>query len=91
MVNTGGPMHPDNAFRPALFSFPQWQLLYESALLEFDREELSHRIMTAESAIQNRLASIEGDSNQHDAEREAIEAALLGLNYLRELAGDYRH
>jgi len=82
-------VYPDNAFPPSRFSFPEWQLLYQSALLEFDREKLSHRVNTAESAIRNRLASIAGDSNHH-AEREAIEDALRGLNYLkRQLAGNY--
>ena len=84
-------MYPDYALPPSRFSFPEWQLLYQSALLEFDRKELSHRIITAESAIHNRLVSIAGDSNHH-AERESIEDALLGLNYLkRELAEDCRN
>jgi len=84
-------MYPDSPFPPSEFTFPEWQPWYQSALLEFDRKKLSHRVITAESAIRNRLASIEGDSNHH-AEREAIEDALLGLNYLkRELADDYRN
>jgi len=84
-------MYPDSAFPPSEFTFPEWESSYQSALLEFDREKLSHRVNTAESAIRNRLASIEGDSNHHE-EHEAIEDALLGLNSLkRELAEDYRN
>jgi len=84
-------MYPDNALPPSEFTFPLWQPWYQSALLEFDRKKLSHRVIVAESVIHNRMASIAGDSNHH-AEREAIEDALLGLNYLkRELAEDYRN
>ena len=81
-------MYSDNAFPASEFTFPEWQPWYQSALLEFDCKKLSVQIEVAESAIHNRLATIRGDSNHH-AEREAIEDALLGLNYLkRQLADD---
>ena len=81
-------MNPDNAFPPSDFHLPEWQQLYESALLEFDKNKLSGRVQAAESAMNNRLASIAGDSDQH-AEREAIESALFGLNYLKRELAEY--
>ncbi|MFZ0808620.1 MAG: hypothetical protein WAN03_20670 [Candidatus Sulfotelmatobacter sp.] len=62
--------------------YPEWQKHYLDALLELDQQQLSPRIVAAESAIAKRLQSIAGDTNHH-AERRAIEDALSSLRVLK--------
>jgi len=62
--------------------YPEWQMHFQEALLELDREKLRERIAAAETAISNRLQALAGDSNHH-AERQAIEDALLLILVLK--------
>jgi hypothetical protein len=62
--------------------FPEWQRLYEAALLEIDRVAMPLRIEAAEEAVINRRINL-SFKDGHTAEREAIEEALKNLRILR--------
>ena len=62
--------------------YPEWQSEYLAALLELDPKTLFERVMTAETAIFNRLQAMAhnlGDS----AERQAIADALASLRVIK--------
>ena len=62
--------------------YPEWQHEYQAAVAELNRENLSARVVAAETAIFNRLQSI-SQSSHHQAERQAIEDALASLRVLK--------
>lgn len=62
--------------------YPEWQLEYEATLLEVDNEELSRRVIAAETAIFKRLQSISRNP-ELKVEQRAIEDALASLRILK--------
>jgi len=62
--------------------YPEWQPEYQAALLEFDPKQVIERVKEAETAIFNRLQSLLGSDNSQ-AERLAIEDALVGLRVIK--------
>jgi hypothetical protein len=67
-------------------SFPQgvpdWQSLYQAALVETDPEKLHQRILLVEEAIYMRSQAIHG-SAKDSAERQAIEDAMQTLRVIQ--------
>jgi hypothetical protein len=61
--------------------YPDWQLVYESALLDGEPLEIVKRVTEAENAIFRRLQALDGD---HLGERQAIEHALQRLLLIKE-------
>ncbi len=74
---------PDAFPSTLLFRFPEWQLEYEAALLELDREKLPKRVATAETAIFTRLEALVGKAD-HEQERIAMDDALHALRLLKQ-------
>jgi len=65
-----------------------WKESYWAALAETDDEQLRERLRAAKGAIDARLHEMQMDHGGTPEEREAITAALNGLNALRrELQG----
>ena len=62
--------------------YPEWQHQVQAALLEHDREKLLEQMRTAEAAIFNRLQAI-SQSPDHEAERDAIQDALVSLRIVK--------
>ncbi len=62
--------------------YPEWQHQVQAALLEHDREKLLEQVRTAEAAIFNRLQAI-SQSPDHEAERDAIQDALVSLRIVK--------
>jgi hypothetical protein len=60
-----------------------WQKLYEAAILETDDEKLVKRLQVAKAAIDARLLVLQMDHQGTPEERQAISAALTGLDVLR--------
>jgi hypothetical protein len=65
------------------YESPQWQTLYEKAMLERDPEVLPASIARAESAIHSRLKSVSKHAKD-EAERHALSEALSALRVLKE-------
>jgi hypothetical protein len=63
---------------------PEWQALYQKALLERDPAELPADIARAEGAIHSRLKLL-AKSGKGEAERHAISEALSALRVLKRL------
>jgi hypothetical protein len=66
-------------------SYPAWQPAYKAALVELDPKKLRERVQAAEDAIFNRLQELAQNSNsqEHKAERQAIEDALANIRALQ--------
>ena len=62
--------------------YPQWQLPYREALLEFDRNRLLDKIQQAETAVRERLQVLEQRANGQE-ERQALSDAISTLTILR--------
>jgi hypothetical protein len=62
--------------------FPEWQVAYQSALLEVDLQKLPERVKAAEAAIFLRLQVLADSSDGH-VERQAIEDAMHALRFLQ--------
>jgi hypothetical protein len=60
-----------------------WKKSYQAALVETDDKKLRERIQAAKAAIDNRLQELQMDHGGTPEERQAITAALDGLNFLR--------
>ena len=63
-------------------TYPEWQHELQAALMEHDREKLLEQVTAAEAAIFNRLQAI-SQSQDHEAERHAIQDALARLRILK--------
>jgi hypothetical protein len=61
-----------------------WEKLYRTAVLEFDRNRLLQRIEEAEAAILSRSRSLSTPRSNHGRERDAIARARHILSLLRE-------
>jgi hypothetical protein len=61
----------------------EWQRYYESVIFETDMARLPQLIATAEAAIEGRRAELHA-TGEDGEERQAIDAALAGLNLLRD-------
>jgi len=61
----------------------EWQRYYDAAVFETDQVRLPQLIATAEAAIEGRMAELHA-TGEDGKERQAIDAALAGLNLLRE-------
>ena len=66
----------------SVLQFPEWQSEYEAVLRENDIGKLFKCVEIAESALHNRLETLEGFSD-HGAERSAIAAALAFLKVIK--------
>ncbi len=62
--------------------YPDWQIPFRDALLEFDKDKLKQRLTDVETAIFNRQQALSGSANSRD-ERQAIEDALATLRILK--------
>jgi hypothetical protein len=60
-----------------------WEELYEDAVLETDDDKLAKRLQVAKAAIDARLLVLQMDYQGMPEERQAIGAALTGLDVLR--------
>jgi hypothetical protein len=60
-----------------------WKEPYNAALVETDSKKLRERIRAAKAAIDDRLHELQMDHGGTPEERQAITAALDGLNFLR--------
>ncbi len=60
-----------------------WQELYEAAALETDDEKLAKRLQVAKAGIDARILVLRMDHLGTPEERQAISAALIGLDVLR--------
>jgi len=66
-----------------------WEETYVAAILETDDAQLAGRILAADAKIQARLEELNLDHGGTPAEREALSAALRGLDLLKkERVGD---
>jgi hypothetical protein len=65
------------------YESPQWQELYEKAMLERDPEVLPGDIARAESAIHSRLKRVSKHAKD-ETERQALSEALIALSVLKE-------
>ena len=65
------------------YESPQWQTLYEKAMLERDPEVLPGDIARAESAIYLRLKRVSKNAKDEN-ERHALTEALSALRVLKE-------
>ena len=62
--------------------YPQWQVLLDEAILEFDAQRLFAKVRTAERVIHDRLHEL--TSETHDfRERQALTDALATLEALK--------
>lgn len=64
--------------------YPEWQVSYQGALLEGDKQKLEAKIHLAEWKIFQRLQTISADSD-HQGERTAIADALNALRDLKRV------
>jgi hypothetical protein len=62
--------------------YPQWQLPYREAILEFDLNRLPDKIQKAESAVRERLQVLEQRANGQE-ERQALSDAISTLTILK--------
>jgi hypothetical protein len=62
--------------------YPQWQLPYREAILEFDRNRLSDKIQKAETAVRERQQVLEQRANGQE-ERQALSDAISTLKILK--------
>lgn len=62
--------------------YPQWQLPYREALVEFDRNRLLDKIQQAETAVHERLQVLEERANGQE-ERQALSDAISTLTILK--------
>ena len=62
--------------------YPQWQLPYREALVEFDRNRLLDKIQQAETAVRERLQVLEERANGQE-ERQALSDAISTLTILK--------
>jgi hypothetical protein len=60
-----------------------WVSLYQSALIELEQAKMSGRIDAAQRAIFARVEKLTTLPELHPQERQAIEDALRGLNFLK--------
>jgi hypothetical protein len=60
-----------------------WVSLYQSALIELEQAKMSGRISAAQKAIVARVEKLRTVPGLHTEERQAIEDALRGLNFLK--------
>jgi hypothetical protein len=80
------PVHWDHIdySRSTRYVKQDWEKLYRSAVLEFDRSRLLLRIEEAEAAILRRARSLSKPLGNHGREQDAITRALHILSILRE-------
>jgi hypothetical protein len=62
--------------------YPDWQIPFRDALLEFDKNKLKERLTEVEMAIFNRQQALSRSSDSRE-ERQAIEDALATLRVLK--------
>jgi hypothetical protein len=62
--------------------YPQWQLPYREAILEFDGNRLLDKIQQAETAVRERLQVLEQRANGQE-ERQALSDAISTLTILK--------
>jgi hypothetical protein len=60
-----------------------WKQLYQNALLDFDPPKLKEQLELAQTAIQERIGELTGQSDRNTEERQELEDALSGLRVLR--------
>lgn len=73
---------PDGCMAAVWQPVTGWKPLYQAALLEFDSEKLREQIEVAETAIQERLRELAGNTDRNITERQEIDDALSGLRVL---------
>jgi len=69
--------------------YPEWQKLFQDALVELDKDELHERVAAAEAAILSRLEAM-SDTGDRPSERHAIEDALASLRVLKRESLGFR-
>ena len=73
-------MRPD----PGYTRYPDWQSLYQAAILEPDATKLLQRIQLAQTAILSRLQAL-SPNGADEAEKQAINSALHVLDLLNQI------
>jgi hypothetical protein len=68
--------------RSSALRYPEWQVPYRAALLEFDPKKLAKRVEEAETAIFKRLQALSTSQDGH-AERDLIQGAISTLKILK--------
>ncbi len=69
--------------RPTFPKRPEWQQLYEEAVLELDRAVLPVRVRAAKTAIQTRILELRTEQPTEESSR--LEDALKILNSLTKM------
>lgn len=74
-----------------MFAGPEWEQLYQQALLELDNAKLTESIFVAEQAARKRLLEIQsnGNGNGEFEERHKLEDALTSLSCLRRISSEW--
>jgi hypothetical protein len=72
-----------NAMSEQELKYPNWQVLLQEAILEFDRDKLVGRIQKVETVVFERLQELSSDSDHH-GERQAIANALSTMRVLKK-------
>ncbi len=67
-----------------------WKTLYEAALFELDTNKIAQRIVDAERAVINRMASLRM-SEDGEAETKELMGALNVLRDLRKMSSDVEY
>jgi hypothetical protein len=62
---------------------PTWQVLYQAALFETDRDKMPERIAEAEEAVLARVRELFVVPSDHIEEDQVLDDALYGLRALR--------
>jgi len=67
---------------------PEWEQLYQQALLELDEARLAELVLRAEQAMRKRLSVLQsnGKSRLQFEERHKLEDALTSLEFLRRIS-----
>jgi hypothetical protein len=65
---------------------PEWERLYQQALLELDETALPNRISIAENAVRNRPVEFRVNDRARTEERQRLEDALHSLQCLRRIS-----
>ena len=70
-----------------MLAVPEWEQLYQQALLELDDSRLAELIVKAEQAVQKRIAELRsyGKAAVQFEERHKLEDALSSLECLRRI------
>ncbi len=76
-------MFPDGCMGAVWHPIEDWKQLYQSAMLEFDRNKLAERLDLAYAAVNERLRQISTDKARSPEEWQQLNDAISGLRVLK--------